>query len=504
MPTTTPASTRPHGSPRPRRRRRRTLVVAVTLLVGVAAGCDPAPPDTTPPSWRLVDRAFSTPVGPHVELSWDAAQGTPSRYRIDVNGVTATLVEPLTTRCVMVGLAASTAYTFRITAYDAAGNWSDSLPPDGQHDPGFRPAAASTPAGPGGGPTLRCVPATDTDGDRLPDALETGTGTYAHAAATGTSPAVVDTDVDGLDDGDEVLGSLAGLDLRALGTRPTQPDLLLEVDWLTGFQNPACGTPNLTPQASWFVNAVAGFAQLDLPTSGGGTGVKLIVDRGQGGVFTGGNAIPHATGDAGVPPESAGDLMAAHLAANRVGYFHHSVVPVRISVGGALSTRPIASVGGAEFWLPLGCSAPTPSVMAEYVMHELGHNLGLRHGGTEATNYKPSYNSIMNYRYAQGLDLDCDDYSDPPPAGRLGFSSGTRPPIDENHVVEAHGVCGTVPYDLDGDGSIDAAPYAADLNADGRLEVLRDNDDLGSLDLTSFTDDDRMGDPVEWIVEDGP
>ena len=33
--------------------------------------------------------------------------------------------------------------------------------------------------------------------------------------------------------------------------------------------------------------------------------------------------------------------------------------------------------------------------------HELGHNLGLMHGGDEDLNYKPNYLSIMNYAYAQ-------------------------------------------------------------------------------------------------------
>ena len=30
-------------------------------------------------------------------------------------------------------------------------------------------------------------------------------------------------------------------------------------------------------------------------------------------------------------------------------------------------------------------------------MHELGHNLGLRHGGSEFANCKPNYLSVMNY-----------------------------------------------------------------------------------------------------------
>lgn len=37
---------------------------------------------------------------------------------------------------------------------------------------------------------------------------------------------------------------------------------------------------------------------------------------------------------------------------------------------------------------------------AGVIMHELGHNLGLRHGGDERQNYKPNYYSVMNYLYA--------------------------------------------------------------------------------------------------------
>ena len=32
-------------------------------------------------------------------------------------------------------------------------------------------------------------------------------------------------------------------------------------------------------------------------------------------------------------------------------------------------------------------------------MHELGHNLGLHHGGDDGVNFKPNYLSIMNYSF---------------------------------------------------------------------------------------------------------
>lgn len=45
-------------------------------------------------------------------------------------------------------------------------------------------------------------------------------------------------------------------------------------------------------------------------------------------------------------------------------------------------------------------------------MHELGHNLGLGHGGDDAINYKPNYVSVMNYGFGR-LEYFRDDPSTP-------------------------------------------------------------------------------------------
>src|SRR5262249_53134583 len=37
--------------------------------------------------------------------------------------------------------------------------------------------------------------------------------------------------------------------------------------------------------------------------------------------------------------------------------------------------------------------------IAATIMHELGHNFGLQHGGDESVNYKPNYISVMNYAH---------------------------------------------------------------------------------------------------------
>jgi hypothetical protein len=56
-----------------------------------------------------------------------------------------------------------------------------------------------------------------------------------------------------------------------------------------------------------------------------------------------------------------------------------------------------------EFCTPLNpvphLNVGTRGHRAATFMHELGHNLGLRHGGGDAVNCKPNYRSIMNYAY---------------------------------------------------------------------------------------------------------
>ncbi len=88
----------------------------------------------------------------------------------------------------------------------------------------------------------------DSDNDRLPDSAETNTGVFVDASNTGTNPNDPDTDDDGIKDGDEVLGTLAGLDLPAMGTNPLRKDLLLEYDWFDDSID--CGTHSHRPNAT--------------------------------------------------------------------------------------------------------------------------------------------------------------------------------------------------------------------------------------------------------------
>ena len=60
------------------------------------------------------------------------------------------------------------------------------------------------------------------------------------------------------------------------------------------------------------------------------------------------------------------------------------------------------------------------------LMHELGHNLGLRHGGDDHTKYKPNYLSVMNYAFQLTGLLQADLTRRPAWTTRASPSGWTR------------------------------------------------------------------------------
>ena len=96
-------------------------------------------------------------------------------------------------------------------------------------------------------------------------------------------------------------------------------------------------------------------------------------------------------------------------------------------------------VPSADFLVSLGgpCKGQTPcaaprTMQADTLMHELGHNLGLRHGGDEDFNFKPNYLSIMSYMFQMsGLDG---------PGRKTDYSRFALPGIDESALAESAGL----------------------------------------------------------------
>ena len=149
-------------------------------------------------------------------------------------------------------------------------------------------------------------------------------------------------------------------------------------------------------------------------------------------------------------------------------------------------------------------------------MHELGHNLGLKHGGDVDLGYKPNYVSTMNYLYLNnGLDTDNDgdvfyfeyDYTkkNGGPSGTvqdldlgpynsdfvINFSQGLNNTINEASLNEEVGWAG-VEIDFNNDDTITTgSTITVNINSKDQL-TGSDND----------TTDDNMEDVDDWNILD--
>jgi hypothetical protein len=119
------------------------------------------------------------------------------------------------------------------------------------------------------------------------------------------------------------------------------------------------------------------------------------------------------------------------LASGRAPVFHYALFAHyhdRDNPDGAGASGISRGIGGTDLLLTLGNftdGTGTPREQAGTLMHELGHNLGLRHGGCDDTNLKPGYLSIMNYAYQM------DGVSRGGMRGVLDYSRGASPVLDD-------------------------------------------------------------------------
>lgn len=324
----------------------------------------------------------------------------------------------------------------------------------------------------------------------------------------------VDADQDGLPDAAEVPGThFAGLDLYAMGARLGVRDVFVEIDRMDSKD------PALTPLRAGLDRLVAAFAAQN---------IALHLDVGD--VFSasfdpqsynlgGGDVVPFAAG-VDFPPTASGvadvyAYKAAHMRVERRAVFYYMLFGYSQSADGSAGSAGVGELWGNDSIITLGgygfttFTARQRNLLANYqastMMHELGHNLGLRHGGDEDVNYKPNYVSVMNYLYGSlglpvigdregdryDLTTNCSlwfvsDLQRPPTASpsqfQLDFSHGESADIDEAHVFESEGVgrVNSTSVDYDCSSAIED-DYAADLNFDGKLSTLRDYDDWANV-----------------------
>jgi len=78
------------------------------------------------------------------------------------------------------------------------------------------------------------------------------------------------------------------------------------------------------------------------------------------------------------------------------------------------------------------------------LMHELGHNLDLRHGGGDDENFKPNYFSVMNYMFQMSGVIFLTAPRVPTfDHWELDYSEKEYPTLDESHLNERLGIGGS-------------------------------------------------------------
>ncbi|TCC54543.1 hypothetical protein E0H73_37900 [Kribbella pittospori] len=247
------------------------------------------------------------------------------------------------------------------------------------------------------------VAATDSDGDALPDAWETNG---------------YDANGDGVVD----------VDLPAMGATPNKKDLFVEMDYMDG---------RLASTAA-LDRIVQVYATAPVSNPDGSTGIRVHLDagsaRGTKYDLGGGNQVPY---DADLNPSATqtNAIKAANFASVRKAVFYYMIWGD--SYDGGCSSGQAFNIPNDTFIVTVGpkCSwNATDNYNVGTFVHEFGHNIGLKHGGTDNVNYKPNYLSVMNYFFQLGGVLKSD--------GSLywGYSNVAPPALNEAGLKESAGL----------------------------------------------------------------
>lgn len=229
---------------------------------------------------------------------------------------------------------------------------------------------------------------------------------------------VTDSDHDGIPDTAKTPGgSYAGLDLYAMGARPGQKDMFIQVDYMGDDARVAAQDTARQLQAAALAKMVDAFAPHRIVVHfDAGTRFSAKLDPAHYNLdgtnhqraFNACAQITRPTVDAGCT--SLYGYYSQYVDPRRRGFFRYGLFASSQNADGSAGSSGVSELPGNKVLVTLkGFLAdqlsPAGETMrvnyqAATLMHEFGHSLGLRHGGDElAVNYKPNYLSIMNYLY---------------------------------------------------------------------------------------------------------
>lgn len=262
-------------------------------------------------------------------------------------------------------------------------------------------------------PSVYLCPSTarDADGDGLCDAAE---------SFYGTSPTNTDSDGDAISDLHEVLGT-EGLDLRYYGASPTHRDLFVYMNYYSA------------PFAAAIVQAKQAFASAPNTNPDGTTGINFhIID---GGPIASADQISNIVGPSFGDWSQVDTIKAKYFPARWAKYAHYMLIGYQYD--GGSSSGISRGIPAHDYLVTLGLWFPTYGTQLQQagtILHELGHNLGLQHGGPDSQNYKPNYLSVMSYRYqVDGLFRDGVD-------GVVDYSRLQLAAVNESSLLESAGM----------------------------------------------------------------
>ena len=285
----------------------------------------------------------------------------------------------------------------------------------------------------------------DRDSDNIGPLLEAAFGSCDHHSDPGCNLVhnLQDSDRDSIPDYAEIVGLAyqPPLYFPRWGANPAHKDVFIEVDYKDQYPTQPFTEAHAVALQSIYDDGPAG----DLLNLNGEPGIRLHFDAG---VQPADPANAALIGDWGGANQIApGSTFAANISNTRDSLFFHGIID-----NGGQSF-------GRAFGVGLGGS--TPTVQVATFAHELGHSLGLSHGGHESWgfNCSPIYNSTMNYAasaFGSGVNFSLES-----------FFPGVR--LNPAYLCEADGLNGVSVSHLSAWG-IPTQGTAVDWNRDGFIQ----------------------------------
>jgi len=253
--------------------------------------------------------------------------------------------------------------------------------------------------------------------------------------------------------------------MRNLGADPWVKDILVEVDYVQG-QEPTDTDGDGSEDD--FADVVDAFDDYN---------INLIYDID--------DELP---ADSYTSNSEAGDHYDNDFSSWRVGKWRYSILAnsIQCACSGYAFDIPndmfiVARGRVYQWWDDITNPFGSDHAEAGTWMHELGHTLGLKHGGSDHGNWKRNYYSVLNYYY-QVKGLFTSTERDPPSQsgtqGPLSYSDGSARTLDEDNLSEPQGIGKGYGIDWNNDGDTSDTGRSYDVNGDGDTnDVIADYDD---------------------------